>query len=117
MEDAKNAKEQLESLKELQNAAAGRVPALVSGLGDSICLAKVWLELQQGKVCDEDYIIEEINLAKNGIHKSEMQLLLAKMELKRGETKKAEELLRKLAEYRPDLYSGREAAKILREIS
>ena len=43
--------------------------------------------------------------------------LLAKMELKRGETKKAEELLRKLAEYRPDLYSGREAAKILREIS
>ena len=117
MEDAKNPKEQLESLKELQNAAAGRVPALVSGLGDCICLAKVWLEFLQGKVCDEDYIIEEINLAKNGIHKSEMQLLLAKMELKRGETKKAEELLRKLAEYRPDLYSGREAAKILREIS
>lgn len=113
LEDLWGAEEQLENLRKLQQASLGRVPALVSSLKDCIRLTEVWLEFLQEKSCHEDYIVEEMNLAKNVIHKSEMQLLLAKMKQKQGESKKAEELLRGIMEYAPELYAGKEAVRLL----
>lgn len=114
-ENLRGAEEQLENLRKLQEAALGRVPALASSLEDCIRLAEVWLEFLRGKSCHEDYIVEEMNLAKNVIHKGEMQLLLAKMKQKQGQTKEAEELLRGIMEYAPELYSGKEALRLLED--
>ena len=56
-----------------------------------------------------------MNLAKNVIHKSEMQLLLAKMRLRQGKNKEAGELLSDLLESVPGLYAADEARRILEE--
>lgn len=115
LEDMGKAEEQLEKLRELQEEALGRVPALASSLKECIRLAEVWLEFLKEKSCNENYIVEEMNLAKNVIHKGEMQLLLARMKQRQGEIEEAEKLLRGLTEYGPELYSGKEAVRLLKE--
>lgn len=111
--DVWGAEEQLEKMKKIQDTASARAPALASNLRLCIRLAEVWLGFLQGKSCEEEYITEEMNLAKNAIHKSEMRLLLAKMKMQLGEKEKAGALLRKLTEDAAELYSGKEAMRIL----
>ena len=113
MEAAGNAGLQLVSMKALQETASGRAPALATNLKECIRLAEVWLGFLEGMSCDSAYIAEEMKLAKNVIHKSEMQLLLAKMRLRQGKNEEAGELLRDLLESAPGLYAADEARRIL----
>ncbi len=80
MEDLEKAEEGLAQLRELKMTAENRVPALAGNLGECIRLAEVWLGFLKGESCDIDYIKEERDLAKNAIHRKEMEDLLFKMQ-------------------------------------
>lgn len=80
MEDVEKTEEQLLELKNLKETASGRAPALAKNLESCIRLTTVWLEFLKGESCDEAYIAEERDLAKNWIHRGEMERLLLKMQ-------------------------------------
>ena len=80
MEDTEKAGKGLSQLRELKTTAEGRVPVLAKNLEDCIHLADVWLGFLKGESCDIDYIKEERDLAKNAIHRKEMEDLISKMQ-------------------------------------
>ena len=58
-------------------------------------------------------LIHILNLAVNRAYRTEMQLLLGKMKLEKGDLQAAEKLLEPLAELGKELYPAREAARLL----
>lgn len=103
----------LQELKELQKTAERRALALAANLKECVRLAQVWLEFLLGEGCDEDYIAEEMELARHEIHRSEMGLLLARMRMYKGDEAAAKTLLVSLARSGDRLYAAREARRQL----
>lgn len=114
MENRELAVKQLQKLAELQDTAQGRVPALVKSIEECIHLGRIWLGYLNGERTDDDYIREEIRLAKNAIHKGEMLLLLAQMK-RETNPEEAGDLLEEVLQTVPDLYAGQQAKKLLAE--
>ena len=111
--DTERANEAVGALEGLKSAASGRAPALATQLANCIDLYTVWLQALLGAEADQAYLQEEIELAKNRIHKSEMQLLLARAKHAAGDGSGAEALLRDAAETGKGLYAGEEASRLL----
>ena len=112
-DDRETAEKYLEELKELRDAAAGRAKSLAESLKNCIRLNEVWIDFISGKAIDDAYVEEEMNLSVNRAYRCEMQLLLGKMKLKKGDLQAAEEMLRPLARLDKELYFSREAARLL----
>lgn len=115
MEDLERADGQLEKLRELKETAEGRAKTLAGNLKECVKLAENWLNFLKEETFDPVYIEEEIQYAGNRIHKSEMQLLLARMRRAAGEEEAARKLLNEAAESGEGLYAGTEAGRLLEE--
>ena len=113
-ERAEALRQELQSLKE---TASGRAPALAKQLGNCLDLYREWTRVLQGESADLNYLREEIELAANRIHKSEMQLLLAEAESAAGEVETARRLLRQAMDTGKGLYAADQAAKLLTQYS
>ncbi len=114
-EDLEQSEHQLERLKELQQEAEGRANTLARNLAECVKLAENWLNFLRGESYDSAYIQEEIQLAGNRIHKSEMQILLARMRRSEGQEEAAKQLLKEAAESGEGLYGGRRARQLAEE--
>ena len=75
--DCEMAEKQLEILRELAEAAKLRAPAVGENITQCIRLGEVWLECLKGDPEHLDYIREEKALAKNWVHREEMEKLEA----------------------------------------
>lgn len=75
-EETETAKDELEQLRVLQEAAAVRAPSVGKSLAQCVRLAEVWLECLDGNQENISYIQEEMSLANNWVHKREMSGLL-----------------------------------------
>lgn len=115
MEDQEGAKESKKQLEDLRETAQRRVPLLASNLTQCLRLAEIWLAVWQGTPADEEYLAAEILLAKNRIHKSEMQLLMARALLNRGDEKGARKKLEEASETGKGLYAGRKSQQLLKD--
>lgn len=91
-ENIAEAKEVLEQLRNIAEVALKRAPALGRNTQECVHLYESWLAVLEEQPADETYLEEEINLSRNRIHKSEIQLVLARAYENRGEQTKADEL-------------------------
>ena len=91
-ENVAEAKEVLEQLRNIAEVALKRAPALGRNTQECVHLYESWLAVLEEHPADETYLEEEINLSRNRIHKSEIQLVLARAYENRGEQTKADEL-------------------------
>lgn len=114
-EDMEKSESQLAKLRELKEEAEGRANTLAKNLAECVKLAENWLNYLKEEPYDSAYIQEEINLAGNRIHKSEMQLLLAGMRYREGQKEAAAQLLKEALKSGADLYGGRRAGELLKE--
>ncbi len=114
-ENLEQSEHQLERLKELQQEAEGRANTLARNLAECVKLAENWLNFLRGESYNPDYIQEEVQLAGNRIHKSEMQILLARMRRSEGQEEAAKQLLKEAAESGEGLYGGRRARQLAEE--
>lgn len=112
-DDRETAENYMEILKSLRDAASERAKTLAESLKNCIRLNEVWIDFVSGKSIDDSYVEEEMNLAVNRAYRTEMQLLLGKMKLEKGDLQAAEKLLEPLAELGKELYPAREAARLL----
>ena len=113
MERAEDARKQLDQLRTLGEVALVRAPALGNNIMECVRLAENWLLVLDEKPTDEVYLTEEIELSKNNIHKSEMQLLLARAAANRGDQTAADELLLEALTTGKGLYAERKARQLL----
>lgn len=113
MEDREGAQESREELESLRQTARERVPRLASNLAECLRLAEIWLDVLNKEPADEQYLESEADLARNRIHKSEMQLLLAEAFRSQKEDEKARKKLKEACETGKGLYAGRKAEQIL----
>ena len=111
--DIEQAKVVIDELRELQEAASHRAPTLGKQLSNCIELFDIWLRVIEDQPTDAGYLQDEINLANNRIHKSEMELLLASARHNEGSDEAANELLRAAADTGKGLYTGEKADKLL----
>lgn len=109
-EEARNALEQLRLVAE---TALERAPALGRNAQECVRLYENWLLVLEGQPTDESYLEEEIRLSKNRIHKSEIQLVLAKAYENRGHTDSAEELRLEALSTGKGLYAECRARELL----
>lgn len=114
-EDMEKSEQQLEKLKELQEEAEGRANTLAKNLKECVKLSENWLNFLKGETYDTAYIQEEIQLAGNRIHKSEMQLLLARMRHKEGQEEAAKQLINEAMQSGAGLYGERRARQLAKE--
>ena len=91
-EKAEEAKEVLQQLRNIAEVALQRAPALGRNTQECVRLYENWLAVLEEQPADEAYLEEEIQLSKNRIHKSEIQLVLAQAFENRGERAMADEL-------------------------
>lgn len=73
--EKEQAERAMEDLRDLKETASKRVPAVAANLEQCLCLYDNWLKALKGEPCDLEYIREEARLAKNPIHKKEMEEL------------------------------------------
>lgn len=111
-EDIEKAETQLARLKELREEAEGRANTLANNLKECVKLAENWLNFLKNETYDTVYIEEEIRYAGNRIHKSEMQLLLARMRHAQGQEDAARQLLKEAETSGEGLYAGAEAKRL-----
>ncbi len=111
-EDIGKAETQLARLKELKEEAEGRANTLANNLKECVRLAENWLNFLKNETYDTAYIEEEIQYAGNRIHKSEMQLLLARMRHAQGQEDAARQLLKEAEASGDGLYAGAEAKRL-----
>lgn len=112
-DDRETAENYMEILKSLRDTASERAKTLAESLKNCIRLNEVWIDFVSGKSIDDSYVEDEMNLAVNRAYRTEMQLLLGKMKLEKGDLQAAEKLLEPLAELGKELYPAREAARLL----
>ncbi len=117
MEDLEGAKESKKKLESLRATASGRAPLMASNLAQCLRLAEIWLDVLEGDPGDEEYLTAEINLAKNRIHKSEMQLLTARALHNKGDDRGVREKLEEACVTGAGLYAGQKAREILSRTS
>lgn len=115
--DSEQAKPVIDEMLVLRDAANHRAPTLGKQLGNCIDLFMIWMGVNDKQNVDTDYLQEEINLANNRIHKSEMQLLLARARQNEGADEAAEELLRAAMDTGEGLYAGEKASELLSRLS
>lgn len=114
-EDLPAARETLDQLRNIGEVALKRAPALGKSTMDCVELAQNWLAVLEGEPADEVYLLEEVRLSKNRIHKSEMLLVLARLYRSLGDEQRREEcLLEALSEGR-GLYAEAKARELLAE--
>lgn len=77
-EDLPGGEEVLADMQELAKTAERRAPSLAANLKECIRLGENWIKVLNKEPADIEYLREEIRLAKNQIHKGEMERLLAK---------------------------------------
>lgn len=77
-ENLPGGEEILSDLQELAKTAERRAPSLAANLRECIRLADNWMKVLKKEPADTAYLREEASLAKNRIHKREMESLLAR---------------------------------------
>lgn len=87
-----DARKTLQELRDIAEAAMSRAPSLGKNTNECVRLYENWLAVLDGQPADETYLLEEIQLSQNRIHKSEMQLLLARSYENQGDQLQADEL-------------------------
>lgn len=112
-EKVEEAQEVLQQLRNIAEVAVARAPALGRNTNECIRLYENWLSVLNGQPTDEAYLEEEIQLSKNRIHKSEIQLVLAKAYEDRGEQEKADELRLDVLSTGKGLWAERKARQLL----
>ena len=111
-----NVEQALEVLQQLRNiaeVAAVRAPALGRNTNECIRLYENWLAVLNEQPTDEAYLEEEIQLSRNRIHKSEIQLVLAQAFENRGEMALADELRMDVLSTGKGLWTERKARELL----
>lgn len=116
MENREEAKNAIEQLKTLAEVAEKRAPSLGRNAQACVRLYENWLLVLEGEQPDTAYLEEEISLSKNRIHRSEVQLLMAKHLLQEGELEKAKDYFTKAAVSGRNLYAQRAADAVLQKI-
>ena len=116
-EDTEAARTQIDTLQGLWETATGRAPSLASNVKECIRLAENWLNALTGQPVDQAYLEEEIKLAGNDIHRSEMQLLLAKAMIFENKTQEAKHLLSEAKRTGKGLYAETAAEELLGDLS
>lgn len=114
-EDMEAARETLEQLRTLGEAALVRAPALGKNTMECVRLAENWLAALEGEPADEEYLQEEVRLSKNRIHKSEMLLVLARVYRNLGDNARWEETLLEAMTEGRGLYAEGKARTLLKE--
>lgn len=114
-EDAAAARESLEQLRAIGEVALKRAPALGKNTLECVRLAENWLAALEGEPADEEYLLEEIQLSKNRIHKSEMLLVLARVYQNQGADSRWEETLLEAMTEGRGLYAEAQARRLLKE--
>ena len=114
-EDAEAARETLEQLRTIGEAALVRAPALGKNTMECVRLAENWLAALEEEPADEAYLLEEVNLSKNRIHKSEMLLVLAYVYRNLGDNTRWEETLLEAMTEGRGLYAEGRAKALLTE--
>ena len=112
-EELEQAQEEMEKLSALRELAMYRAKTLSSQLDHVLDLFQEWYKILSGGVARESYLREEIELAKNRIHRSEMELLLAGSLLNDDNEPEADKLLAQAAEDGKGLFPGRRAQELL----
>lgn len=114
LEDQELADTYLAQLQHLMETAQGRAPGIASQLQQCVYLAGCWMAVLNGVETDENYLAEEIRLSNNPIHKSEMQLLLARAQENRGDECFRETLLEARATGQ-GLWTGEKAQALIQQ--
>ena len=116
-EKLEEAREVLQQLRNVAEVAMARAPMLGRNTNECVRLYENWLLVLEGQPADESYLEEEIRLSKNRIHKSEIQLVLAKACENRGDMVQADELRLEALTTGKDLYAERRARELLGAVS
>lgn len=114
-EDAEAARETLEQLRAVGEAALVRAPALGKNTMECVRLAENWLAALEGEPADEEYLLEEVKLSRNRIHKSEMLLVLAYVYRNLGDITRWEDTLLEAMTEGRGLYAEDRARTLLAE--
>lgn len=114
--NAEEAAECLKSLRAIADTAVERAPTLGHNTLECVRLYENWLSVLNKQPADEDYLAEEVRLAKNRIHQSEIQLVLARAAANRGDSEQSCQLLMDARISGKDLYSAHRADELLVEM-
>lgn len=106
----------LESLRAIADTAMDRAPALGRNTRECVWLYENWLSVLRGQPADEEYLAEEVRLAKNRIHQSEIQLVLAQAAGNRGDAAQCRKLLTDAQASGSGLYAARRAGEWLSDM-
>lgn len=112
-EKTDEAREVLQQLRNIAEAAMERAPSLGKNTSECVRLYENWLAVLDGQPADETYLLEEIQLSQNRIHKSEIQLLLARAYENRGDQLQADELRMEVLTTGKGLWAERKARELL----
>lgn len=112
-EDTEAARETLEQLKAVGEVALQRAPALGKNTMECVRLSENWLAALEGEDADLEYVLEEVRLSKNRIHKSEILLVLARIYRNRGEEQLWEDTLLEALTEGKGLYAETQARRLL----
>lgn len=107
----------LADLRSLQETAQKRAVTIASQLTQCIRLAECWIAALNEQDTDEEYLSEEIRLATNPIHKSEMQLLLAQVYHTRGDEEASKKMLLDARTCGQGFWTGKKADALIRQQS
>lgn len=117
LEDKERASTYMAELRSLEETARGRATTIASQLRQCIRLAECWMAVLEAKDSDMEYLSEEIRLATNDIHKSEMQLLLARAQHNRGDNETAFETLLDAKVTGQGFWTGKKAGTLIQQLS
>lgn len=115
-EKLEEAREVLQQLRNVAEVAMARAPMLGRNTNECVRLYENWLLVLEGQPADEEYLEEEIRLSKNRIHKSEIQLVLAKAYENRGDGAQADELRLEAMTTGKDLWAEHKARELLKVV-
>lgn len=117
MEDLELADGFLADLQHLQELAQGRAATTAANLTECIRLAQCWRQVLLEESTDEAYLAEEIRLSTNDIHKSEIQILLARAYANRDDIDAADDLLVEAKATGRGLWTTQKAEALIRTLS
>jgi hypothetical protein len=112
-EQTEQARESIEQLRIIGEAAVQRAPALGKNTLECVRLYENWLAALEGQPADEEYLLEEVELSKNRIHKSEMLLVLAQVYRNGGDEHRWQETLLEAMSEGRGLYAEGRARELL----
>ena len=107
--DAEAARREIDRLTELQAAADALAPTLGKQIAECVKLGTAWLHILQDEDADLAYIREEIELAKNKMHRAEMLWLLGQGLRNEGNLDEAGDCFVDASHTLPGLYASEQA--------